>query len=365
MKKTILFFLSCFAFSTANAQQMKVHPDFDLSVYQSELPKARAIAVAPDDTVYVSSIDGSVYRIPTSGSAVKIISGLNNPRGLDLHGNDLIVSAVDKLYRLKDAHLAAKNLKPNNLELLYSQLPNLDWHGGRYIRVFGNALYVSIGAPFNIGPEDSSYGIIVCFDLSKSAPFAGYTIVARGIRDSLGMDVRPGMQPQKGGLYFSDNGQDDLGDNFPPEEINRVSSLGEHFGFPYLADTMSNAAYPLPAGLKPTLPAGRLEAHSAALGIWFYKGSALPDRYHGALFVAQHGSWAKKSAKAGYKVSVLLPRGNAFSEPETIVNFLGANGKVLGRPVDIKELSDGSLLISDDNQGLIYRLKAKPKAGQN
>ncbi|MBS2039044.1 PQQ-dependent sugar dehydrogenase [bacterium] len=190
-----------------------------------------------------------------------------------------------------------------------------------------------------------------------SPDFKSLEVIQRGIRNSMGFD----WSPQDGCLWFSDNGRDMLGDDLPPEELNRAPKAQQHFGFPYRYG--QNVADPewgskMPAGLKPVPPAAAMQAHMAPLGLRFYRGSMFPTQYRNCIFLATHGSW-NRSSPVGY--CLMLGRPDAQGGARTEVFAKGwLNGKgVSGRPVDVQELPDGSLVISDDYAGCLYRLSYK------
>jgi glucose/arabinose dehydrogenase len=363
MKKFVIIPFLVFTFVLPLAAQT-VHKDFTLSRYQSSIPGARALIIADDGTFYVSSNRGSVYRISPDNKLTTVAEGLNNPIGITLYKDDLFVSSVDRIYRIKNISTVTTSLKPEEMTLFYSGLPADRSHGGRYIRAFGDTLIVAIGVPFNTGVVVDPYGTLVAMDLTEET-VSSYRIIARGLRNSVGFDEKPGVAWDQGGLYMSDNGQDELGDDFPPDEINRLSAPGEHFGFPYFAERREITAFRRPGNLiinPPTPPVFNLDAHGAALGIYFYRGTDI-GRYKDALLVAQHGSWARKSARSGYRVLALLSDGSTgFSEKEVLVDFLGENDKVMGRPVDVRTDKNGVIYFTDDRNGCVWKLTPKTAA---
>ena len=206
-----------------------------------------------------------------------------------------------------------------------------------------------VGAPCNIcESEDPRFASILRMD-----PETGETTVfAAGVRNSVGMD----WHPDTGELWFSDNGRDWLGDDEPAEEINRVTSAGAHYGYPYvhagdILDPKFGDGHD-PADYVP--PEIKIQAHSAALGLAFYTGSQFPDSYRNALFIAEHGSW-NRSSKVGYRVSVVR-FGDSGPVYEPFLDLWLKDEKVSGRPNDVLVSKDGSLLISDDKVGAIYRV---------
>ena len=210
-------------------------------------------------------------------------------------------------------------------------------------------LYVAVGAPCNICALSGLEGTIVSLNAGGGMP----EIFARGVRNSVGMD----FQPASGHLFFTDNGADRMGDDVPPDELNRAARAGLHFGFPYFGGGDSrtsefrNAEPP-----EVTMPVVRFGAHVAALGVHFYRGAMLPAEYRNDAFVAQHGSW-NRSVPDGYRVvRVRFDAGGRAQSYEIFAEGWLLGGSAWGRPVDVKELADGSLLVSDDRSGIVYRI---------
>jgi len=230
-------------------------------------------------------------------------------------------------------------------------LPTEFLHGWRYAG-FGpdRKLYVSIGSPCNICEDKGLEGTIIRMDADgKNAE-----VVARGVRNSVGFD----FNPVTGDLYFTDNGADNMGDDIPPDELNHVTKIGQHFGFPYRGGksvtlTGMEGKTP-PDGIQ--APVIEFQAHSANLGIHFYTGDMFPAEYKNDAFVAQHGSW-NRTSPVGYRLMRIRfdDKGNATGKEVFAEGWLQGDDAA-GRPVDIKELPDGSLLVSDDYANVIYRI---------
>jgi len=178
-------------------------------------------------------------------------------------------------------------------------------------------------------------------------------IFARGVRNTVGFD----WHPRTGELWFTDNGRDWLGDNQPPDELNRAPKLGLHFGFPYL----HGRGIPDPEYGKNrkkdefVLPEMELGPHVASLGMRFYTGAMFPGNYRDQIFIAEHGSW-NRSDPSGYRITLVRIRENRAISYETFAQGWLKDGKAWGRPVDVQIMSDGSLLVSDDKKGAIYRI---------
>jgi glucose/arabinose dehydrogenase len=210
-------------------------------------------------------------------------------------------------------------------------------------------LYVPVGAPCNICEPGDPHAAI----LRMHADGGGQEIVARGVRNTVGFDWQPGTST----LYFTDNGRDLMGDDVPPDELNRLSRPGEHFGYPYchggdISDPQFGKRRPC---AEFTPPAMKLGPHVAALGMRFYTGSMFPAEYRNQILIAEHGSW-NRSHKIGYRVMLVRVKdGRAISYEPFAQGWLRGE-RAWGRPVDLMSLPDGSVLLSDDEAGAVYRI---------
>jgi glucose/arabinose dehydrogenase len=339
-------------------QKLHLPEGFKISVYADNLPNARSLALGDKGVVFVGTgKEGKVYAVPDSnGDGIAephhlIASDLTMPNGVAYKDGALYVAAISRILRY-DAITEHLDHPPAPV-VVYGQFPEDKHHGWKYLR-FGpdGKLYTAVGAPCNIClPEKDIYTSLVRLNLDGS----GLEILARGIRNTVGFD----WQPQTGVLYFNDNGRDHLGDDVPPDELNRWTSKGEHFGYPYchggdipdpeLADGKKCADF--------TAPVWKYPAHIAPLGMRFYQGQQFPAAYKNQLLVAQHGSW-NRTEPQGYKVVLMKldSQGHVTAEENFISGWLDKDGSVSGRPVDILAMPDGSLLISDDKNGLIYKV---------
>ena len=327
--------------------------DFRLSVVSDEVPGARQMAETESGLLLVGSLrQGNLYAVTSSpdGTAevVTFARKLKLPSGLALIGDDLYVGALDRVLRYRAIEKTFRdNPQP---EIVTDELPDERHHGWKYLSVGPDGfLYVPVGAPCNIcESEDPRFATILRMDPETGAT----TVYAAGVRNSVGLD----WHPETGELWFSDNGRDWLGDDLPPEEINRVTEPGAHYGYPYIhgGDILDPE---FGAGHDPAdyvFPEISIQAHSAALGLAFYTGSQFPESYRHALFIAEHGSW-NRSSKVGYRVSVVR-FGATGPEYEPFLDLWLKDEKVTGRPNDVLVSRDGSLLISDDKAGAIYRV---------
>jgi glucose/arabinose dehydrogenase len=182
---------------------------------------------------------------------------------------------------------------------------------------------------------------------------SGLEIFARGVRNTVGFD----WHPATGELWFTDNGRDWMGDDQPPDELNRANMTGLHFGFPHChAGTLVDPEFGSSQSCEQfTPPAAALGPHVAALGMRFYKGRMFPESYSGQIFIAEHGSW-NRTEKIGYRVMLVKLRGDRVVSYEPFVTGWLVGGTAWGRPVDVEVMADGSMLVSDDKNGVIYRI---------
>lgn len=363
----LFIFHTCIACAQQTSPQdtikrLQLPPGFSLSIYADNLPNARSLALGDNGIVYVGTgSKGKVYAVQDNdhdGIAEQrhiIASGLYMPNGVAYKGGSLYVAEVNRIIRFDQ--ITQKLAKPPEPVVIYDKLPSDRHHGWKYLR-FGpdNKLYTAVGAPCNIcNPEKPIYTSLIRLNPDGSH----FEMIARGIRNTVGFD----WQPETGALFFTDNGRDYLGDDLPPEELNRWSAPGEHFGYPYChGGEIPDPEFAADKKCREfTAPAWKFKAHVAPLGMRFYRGDQFPARYKNQLFVAQHGSW-NRSKPDGYRVVLVrFNQDNPVSEEVFISGWLTAEDEVLGRPVDLLTLPDGSLLISDDHLGVIYRVEYKGK----
>ncbi|MBI1285293.1 MAG: sorbosone dehydrogenase family protein [Thiobacillus sp.] len=317
----------------------------------ARVPNARQMALG-NSTLFVGSMRaGKVHAVPLSNPAkpMVIADGLEMPVGVAFRDGDLYVSAVSGILRLRD--IEANLDAPPRPEVVSQAYPAETHHGWKFI-AFGpdGKLYVPVGAPCNIcEPDPDRYATITRLDVANGK----VDVVARGVRNTVGFD----WQPQSGELWFTDNGRDWLGDDAPPDELNRLSRPGQHFGYPYChGGTIADPEFGKTRHCSEFVPpAQNLGAHVASLGMRFYTGTQFPTRYRNAVFIAEHGSW-NRSEKDGYRVSVVrLQDRRAVSYESFVTGWLNGDS-AWGRPADVLVMPDGSLLISDDLAGAIYRV---------
>lgn len=339
--------------------QLQLPPGFHVALYTDQVPNARAMALGTNGTVFVgSSGAGKVYALTDSNhdgvvDQVRVIaSGLKLPMGVAFHGGDLYISAVSRIVVLRDIENHLDH--PPQPEVITDKLPKETHHGGKFI-AFGpdGKLYVPIGAPCNICDPAPNHGKLIRMNADGSA----WQDVARGIRNTVGFD----WQPSSKHLWFTDNGRDMLGDDVPSDELNEITTMNPHFGYPYchqgdLLDPKFGAGKRCSDYVPPVL---KLGAHVASLGMRFYTGTQFPASYKGAIFIAEHGSW-NRTKKSGYRVMTVRLSGNKVVSYKPLITGFEQNEKAWGRPVDVQPLPDGSLLVSDDLAGAVYRVTWRP-----
>lgn len=339
-------------------EKIKLPPGFSISVY-AEVPNARSMTLSPAGVLYVGSRGSDkVYAVTDDnkdGVADKvytIASGLNSPNGVAFRDGDLYIATISSIYKLSSVENKLAN--PPKPSLLYDAYPTDEHHGWKFIS-FGpdGKLYVPVGAPCNVcEKENPVYATITRLNADGS----GMEIYAKGIRNTVGFD----WHPVTGQLWFTDNGRDNLGNDLPSDELNNAPTAGMHFGFPYChqGDTQDPRFGRGKNCSDYTAPVQKLGPHVASLGMRFYRGTSFPETYRNQVFIAEHGSW-NRSQPIGYRLTVvkLDASGKAISYAPFAEGWLQPGGKVLGRPVDVQEMPDGSLLVSDDYSGVIYRIR--------
>jgi len=335
-------------------------PGFKIEVYADQVENARSMTLTPGGTLFVGTRDkGNVYALRDEDGDMRaekkylLAEGLNMPNGVAFRNGDLYVAEVSRIIKFTDIE---KNLaNPPKPVVVYDKFPTDKHHGWKYI-AFGpdGKLYVPVGAPCNICNKEKDneiYASITRMDLDGTAP----EVVAHGIRNTVGF----AWHPQTGKLWFTDNGGDMMGDDLPADELNYAASDGQHFGYPFC----HQGDVPDPEFGKGrncsefVAPAQKLGPHVAALGMEFYQGKQFPAEYQNQVLIAEHGSWNRKK-KIGYRVMMVnIDGGKGTSYKPFAEGWLDeTTDEAWGRPVDLEHLPDGSLLVSDDFAGAIYRI---------
>ncbi|MBL0126898.1 MAG: sorbosone dehydrogenase family protein [Flavobacteriales bacterium] len=339
-----------------SVEGIAVPPGFRITLFAEDVPSARAMCWGDKGTLFVGSrSDGDVYALRDTNNDGRadekhvIASHLNMPVGVAFRNGALYVSAVDRILRLDaiEDHLT----DPPAPIVVTNSYPTEEHHGWKFI-AFGpdGKLYVPVGAPCNnCVSTDSIYASITRINPDGT----GREIIAHGVRNTVGFDWHPGT----GELWFTDNGRDWLGDDSPDCELNVLRRIGDHFGYPYChAGAVSDPEF---GKLRPCSefvpPAAKLGPHVAPLGMRFYTGTSFPEKYHHAIFIAEHGSW-NRSTPIGYRVVVAYPQPDGSARTEVFAEGWLKGNRASGRPVDVLVTPDGALLVSDDGAGAIYRI---------
>ena len=344
--------------------KLKAPKGFNIEVYASGMPNARSMALSDKGTVFVGSrLQDKVYAITNKDGkheAHVLVSGLYRPNGVAFKNGTLYIAELSQISKIDNVEEAIdKSPKPT---VIYNDLPKDEAHGWKFLAIGpDNKLYFEVGQPGNNVLHDSAHGQLRRINLDGS----GAEVIAYGIRNTVGFDWNPKTKE----LYFTDNGRDWLSEDLPNDELNRITKLGQDFGEPYchqgnIPDIEFGWGHSCSDYVPPIALMG---PHAAALGMRFYTGTMFPSEYRGQIFVARHGSW-NRSKKFGGDIALvrLNADGSAKSVEPFITGFLQPDNNYIGRPVDVMNMPDGLLLISDDWNGAIYRVSygSKKVAGR-
>lgn len=353
-------------------ETIKLPPGFKISVYAT-VPGARSLALGDDGTLYVGSGGASgkvdkVYAVRDldkngTGENVTVLADeLNSPNGVAFRQGDLYVAEINRILVFKG--IGKRIGKDAKFEVMKTTFPDETHHGWKFIRFAPDgSLFVPVGAPCNLCLREPTHAAL--FKISPDGKTK--TLVAQGIRNTVGFD----FHPETGDLYFSENGRDLLGDDTPPDELNVLPrklwenppSPVAHFGYPFchgkgIKDPEFGEKRGCPEFREPVLTLG---PHVAALGLRFYTGKMFPPEYRNQIFLAEHGSW-NRTSPLGYRVQFIRRNSGGAWEYQTFASgWLNSDGSKWGRPVDVEMAPDGSLFLSDDHAGAIYKITyAKP-----
>lgn len=338
-------------------EQIELPPGFSIALFAADVPNARSLALGEKGTVFVGTrTDGRVWAVvdeERDGIAERvheIDSGLFMPNGVAFRDGDLYVAEVNRILRYDDVE--SRLADPPEPVVVNDSLPDERHHGWKFI-AFGpdGWLYVPVGAPCNLC--DSKQEIFASI-LRMKPDGSGHEVVAHGVRNTVGFD----WHPSTGVLWFTENGRDWMGDDVPPDELNRLAAAGLHFGYPYCHGSGIPDPY-YGRGVdcsKYVEPVQDLAPHTAALGMRFYIGGQFPAEYRNQIFIAEHGSW-NRDEPIGYRVTLARLDGDRVTSYEPFAHgWLQEDGEAWGRPVDVQVMPDGSMLVSDDRAGAIYRI---------
>jgi len=338
--------------------QISLPDGFVISVFADQVENARQLARGDQGVIFAGSRRaGKVYAITdpdqdqVANRVYTIASGLKMPTGIAYRDGSLYVAAVDRVLRFDDIENRLDD--PPQPVVINDSFPDRH-HGWKFI-AFGpdGMLYVPVGAPCNICDEPGFAEI-----KRMRADGSGLETYARGVRNTVGFD----WDPVTDELWFTDNGRDMLGDNMPACELNHAPRQGMHFGYPYChAGDVPDPEFGQGKSCQDYVPpAQKLGPHVAPLGMLFYTGPQFPEQYQNQILIAEHGSW-NRSEKIGYRVTLVTLDAQRRATSYTAFASGWLQGEEnWGRPVDLLQLPDGSLLLSDDQAGVIYRISHEP-----
>lgn len=335
--------------------KLKVPPGFKVELWASGMPNGRSMTESPSGTVFVGTrFTGNVYAVVTKDGkrVVKTIAkGLHRPNGVAFANGSLYVAELSKIIRYDNIEQNLDN--PPAPVVVFDALPKDEPHGWKFMTLSpdGQYLYFQIGTPANIVVPPATHATIVRLNLKTNI----LENVATGVRNSVGMDFQKGTKE----LWFTNNARDWVDETLPNDTLNRLSRpKGMNFGYPFchqgdFLDPDFGKGRSCDEFDKPEL---KLGAHVAALGMRFYNGNMFPAEYKGNIFIAEHGSW-NKTKKSGYQVvRVILDSKNKPVKLEPFITGWLDGENFWGRPVDVQMLKDGSMLVSDDETGAIFRV---------
>lgn len=356
-----------------NLQHVTLPPGFKIDLY-ALVPDARHMAVGPNaGVVFVGTRKNNVYAVTDRdkdrvADEVKVFAPsiqFKLPNGVCFSRDGVLyVAEQNRVLQFPAAEFfyegpdvaAFQVLKQG--ELIPSSEESYN-HTARVCRIGpDNKLYIALGQPHNVPPKDK-------MDLYRTNGIGGIVrldqdgknreVYATGIRNSVGIEFNPADKS----LWFTDNQVDGMGDDQPPGELNRATQAGQSFGFPYYGGgnvrTVEYKDDQAPANAVP--PQAEMTPHAADLGLMFYTGQMFPAQYRGGIFSAQHGSWNRTKPVGARVMFTPIKQDGTADKPQVFAEgWLTENGEYLGRPVDVAQLPDGSLLVSDDTAGAIYRI---------
>ncbi|MEH2537403.1 PQQ-dependent sugar dehydrogenase [Bradyrhizobium sp. AZCC 1699] len=333
--------------------KLKVPAGFNIEVYAAGMANARSLALGDKGTVFVGSrLVDKVYAIVNKDGKreVKVLaSGLYRPNGVAFKDGTLYIAELSKISKIEKVEDNLDN--PPKPTVIFDKLPKDEAHGWKFIAIGpDNKLYAPVGQPGNNVLNDDEHGLLRRMNFDGS----GAEVIARGLRHTVGFDWHPETKQ----LYFTDNGRDWMSEDVPEDELNRITKVGEHFGAPFCLQ--GNIVDPEFGWGKScdeyTAPVGLLGPHSAALGMRFYTGNMFPKAYKNAAIIARHGSWNRSKKVGGDVVIAKLNKDGTMKSLEPFLTGFLEDNKYIGRPVDVLQMKDGSLLVSDDYNGAVYRI---------
>ncbi|MCL1051424.1 PQQ-dependent sugar dehydrogenase [Shewanella abyssi] len=347
----------------AEPVMITVSKGFGLTLFASDLGDAKQLALGSNGTLFVGSYkEGTITALVDANQDGRvdkrytIAKGLHYPEAIAFKDGALYVVEDDRVLRFVD--IESRLRRPGRPKEVYDRLPGNTKKSKRAMH-FGpdGKLYIAIGSTCNVCEPETPFGSIIAIDVNTGESEQ----IVSGVRRVGAFD----WSVKDKELWFSDLSRDWMGDNLPPDEINKVETVGSHYGFPYIhATDIIEPAYNKPENLKVVAPQFELPAHVAPMGLHFYRGEQFPERYRNQMFVAENGSW-NRSSKVGYQIVMLEIEDKQVVKRSTVVSFLDGEFPV-ARPHSLITAPDGGMYISDDFKGNIYRLYYKnPQKNQS
>ena len=348
------------AATAANIQQLKVPSGFTVAKFADGVGKPRILLVSPAGNIYVSDRDaGTVMMLKDANGdgaadSKQVVATIKQAHGLAIRNNKMYITGVREVY-VADINADGSLTQP---KLIINNLPDGGQHPNRTL-AFGpdNKMYITVGSTCNACKEPNTMNATI---VQANEDGTNMVVYAKGLRNTIGF----GWHPTTGEMWGMDHGIDWLGDNEPPEELNQIKQ-NANYGWPYIYGNGKYNPQPRPTGdttyqqylALTTLPVLTYQGHSAPLQMAFYTGSKFPAEYKNDAFVAMRGSW-NRSTPVGYKVvRIHFENGKPTRIDDFLTGFLTNNNKShFARPVGVAMHTDGSLLVSDDTNGVIYRV---------
>ncbi len=341
-------------------EQISLPAGFRIELVTDQTPGARSMVLGSQGTLFVGTRGersdpdrkGDVYAVSglagdfVADDVVVIAEDLYMPNGVAFRDGALYIAEPNRMLRYDK--IESRLESPPEPVIVNDSYPSDRHHGWKYIGIGpDDRIYLPVGAPCNICESNDEYAVITSIKMDGSDK----RTEAHGIRNTVGFDWHPKTQE----LWFTENGRDLWSDDMPPEELNRVSQRGEHFGYPYeYGKGHRDYVFEAP-DINFTPAALELPPHTAPLGMKFYTGAMFPEKFHNNILIPHHGSW-NRSVPDGYYISFVTLIGNEPQPHEIFASGWLQDGEYWGRPTDLLVMPDGSLLVSDDYAGAIYRI---------
>jgi glucose/arabinose dehydrogenase len=346
-----IFIFSCFILGAqdVNLSKIMLPKGYKIEIYAAHLPGVREMDFTENGTLFAGSTSGKVYAIRPDRSVIIVDDNLEMPAGLDYYQGNLYVAEISRI--LKYENILQNLDKSPKPVIVNDNFPKDKYNGLKFIRVGPDGkIYIPVGAPCNACvPDKVWYARILRMSLDGKV----LEYFAEGVRNAGGFD----WNPASGIFWFDDNGRDDMGDDKPPDELNIAPVVGQHYGFPYVnGNAIDPKFWPQrPKSSNFTAPAFELPAHAGASGMCFYAGKMFDKKYEGGIFIAEHGSSAS-SKMTCCRISFVSVNEDRAIGYEVFAGGWLLDGKAWGRPADVQVGPDGSLFVSDDLAGCIYRI---------